>query len=619
MIESEEKKNSVEVQKARIRERYKGIDPSELDVIPAIQQAGFFEDTRSKRVAVYARVSTDDPHQTSSYELQKNHYMDVVSHHQGWELQEIYADEGISGTSLKHRDSFIRMIEDCQAGKIDLIITKSVSRFARNILDCIGHVRELAKLKPPIGVFFETENLYTLDPNSEMALSFMSTLAQEESHNKSDIMNSSIEMRFRRGIFLTPALLGYDVDEDGNLVINQEEAKTVTLIFFLYLYGYTCTQIAEMLTKLGRRTKRGNIKWSAGTVLAQLQNERHCGDVLARKTWTPSYLDHKSKKNRQDRNQYRQRDHHDPIISRGDFLAVQRLICNAKYGGKEIMPQLNVIEEGVLQGFVIVNPRWSGFSADDYRRASSSVYSDNHEFWKDFKVEANEGDFDLSGFEIARSQFFDIQSKMSISFSASDMKFSTESIKKLAGVVYIELLVHPQLNLLAVRPSDKKNRCAIKWNVLKDVNRQPRAISGKAFLPTIFDLFNWDIRCRYNVRGVRKTNGPESFLIFRMDETEMFFSQKAASEDQESKPHTVHASPVEWEDTFGDEYYRHAQIAEILALEKRKNWKTQSLGRPFLTNDDEVSPVSTIKDTIDNLVNEIKKEEEVNDGTEQPL
>ena len=617
MIESEEKSSSVEIQKAKIRERYKGIDPSELDVIPAIQQASFYEDTRSKRVAVYARVSTDDPHQTSSYELQKNHYMDVVSHHEGWELQEIYADEGISGTSLKHRDSFIRMIEDCQAGKIDLIITKSVSRFARNILDCIGHVRELAKLKPPIGVFFETENLYTLDPNSEMALSFMSTLAQEESHNKSDIMNSSIEMRFRRGIFLTPALLGYDVDEDGNLVINPEEAKTVTLIFFMYLYGYTCTQIAETLTKLGRRTKKGNIKWSAGTVLAQLQNERHCGDVLARKTWTPSYLDHKSKKNRQDRNQYRQRDHHEPIISRGDFLAVQRLICNAKYGGKEIMPQLNVIEEGALQGFVIVNPRWSGFSVDDYRKASSSVYNENHKFWKDFKVEANEGDFDLSGFEIARSQFFDVQSKMGISFSANDMKFSTECIKKLSGVIYIELLVHPELNLLAVRPSNKKNRCAIKWNVLKDVNHQPRAISGKAFLPTIYDLFNWDKRCKYNVRGVRKTNGAESFLIFRMDETEMFFSQKAEKEDQGSKRHTIHASPIEWEDTFGDEYYRHAQIVEILALERRKNWKTQSLGKPFLTEEVEVSPVSTIKDTIDNLVTDIKMEEEVNDGTEQ--
>ena len=117
------------------------------------------------------------------------------------------------------------MIQDCEAGKLDLIITKSVSRFARNVLDCIGYVRELAALPHPVGILFETENLYTLNKNSEMALSFISTLAQEESHTKSEIMNASIEMRFSRGIFLTPVLLGYDLDENGMLVINEDESR----------------------------------------------------------------------------------------------------------------------------------------------------------------------------------------------------------------------------------------------------------------------------------------------------------------------------------------------------------------------------------------------------------
>lgn len=199
--------------KAKIRERYKGIDREELEVIPAIKELSLQEDESEKRVGVYARVSTDDPNQTSSYELQKNHFQDMVNRHPGWKLVEIYADEGISGTSLNHRDSFNRMIADCEAGKLDLIITKSVSRFARNVLDCIGQVRKLAALPHPVGVLFETENLYTLNRNSEMALSFISTLAQEESHNKSDIMNASVEMRFSRGIFLTPALLGYDLGQ----------------------------------------------------------------------------------------------------------------------------------------------------------------------------------------------------------------------------------------------------------------------------------------------------------------------------------------------------------------------------------------------------------------------
>ena len=182
--------NDSYLRKQRIRERYKGVDEELLDFIPSIPQEDFFKSDTKKRVAAYCRVSTDDPNQTSSYELQKNYYEDMVNQKDNWDMVDIYADEGISGTSLKHRDSFIRMIEDCNRGKIDLIITKSVSRFARNIVDCIGYVRELKAMDPPVGVFFETENIYTLDDKSEMALSFIATLAQEESHNKSNIMKN---------------------------------------------------------------------------------------------------------------------------------------------------------------------------------------------------------------------------------------------------------------------------------------------------------------------------------------------------------------------------------------------------------------------------------------------
>ena len=295
---------SKQQKKARIRERYKGVDPDMLEVIPARKKVDFYDDT-ARRVAVYVRVSTDDPRQTSSYELQKNYYEDMVRRHGNWTLTEIYADEGISGTSLRHRDAFNRMIQDCKAGKIDMIITKSVSRFARNIVDCISITRELGALKPPVGVFFETEHLFTLKDDAEMGLSFQATFAQEESHVKSNIMNASIEMRFSHGIVLTPVLLGYDHDENGELVVNEEEAKTVRLIFFMYLYGYTCQQIADTLTALECETKKGNTTWTPASVLQQLRNERHCGDVLTRKTFTPSYLNHKTKKNTGDRTQYR--------------------------------------------------------------------------------------------------------------------------------------------------------------------------------------------------------------------------------------------------------------------------------------------------------------------------
>ena len=161
-------------------------------------------------------------------------------------------------------------------------------------------------------------------------------------------MNSSIEMRFGRGIVLTPVLLGYDHGGNGKLTINQSEAKTVRLIFFMYLYGYSCQEIANSLTKLGRQTKKGNTTWNTGSVLEILRNERHCGEILTRKTYTPSYLDHKSKKNRGERAQHRWKGEHEPIISKDDFIAVQHLINNAKYGNKGILPELKVIPEGAF-------------------------------------------------------------------------------------------------------------------------------------------------------------------------------------------------------------------------------------------------------------------------------
>jgi len=598
MKEKETQIRDTESKKARIRERYKGVNLDELDVIPAIPQENFYENTSEKRVAVYARVSTDDPRQTSSYELQKNHYRDVVSRHPGWNLVEIYADEGISGTSLQHRDAFIRMIKDCQDGKIDLIVTKTVARFARNILDCIGHVRQLAAMQPPIGVFFETENIYTLNSNSEMLLSFMATMAQEESHNKSEIMNSSIEMRFRRGIFLTPPLLGYDQDDDGNLIINEEEAETVRLVFFMYLYGYTCVQIAETLTKLGRKTKKSNTSWSPGSILQILQNERHCGDVLARKTWTPNYLNHKSKKNRQDRNQYRKRNHHEAIISRDDFIAVQRLISNARYGNKGILPELQVILDGALKGFVSVNPRWAAFRAEDYRAACGSVYNDVTELPPcGIEVEAQSGDFDLHGFEIARSQFFDTARKMCVTFSTEYIVFSAECIRKFDRALYIEILVHPGEHLLVVRPCKKETKNAVRWAILNEDQYYPRNINCAAYIKTLYALFGWKPDCKYRVRGIYRHKDNDAVLVFDMRETEIFIPQdtfglsgEPTAQDflpNDIQPFTsgpkrdIMAYPSSWADSFGSNFYRHAQARELAAFDSQGIWNVSEEGEPF--------------------------------------
>ena len=625
---------SKQQQKEKIRERYKGINPDILEVIPARKRADFYDD-EPRRVAVYVRVSTDDPRQTSSYELQKNYYEDMVQRHESWMLVEIFADEGISGTSLRHRDAFNRMVRECKAGKIDLIITKSVSRFARNIVDCISIVRELGALNPPVGVFFETEHIFTLKDDSEMGLSFQATMAQEESHVKSNIMNASIEMRFSHGIVLTPVLLGYDHDENGELVINEEEAKTVRLIFFMYLYGYTCQQIAEVLTDLECETKKGNTTWSAGSVLQQLRNERHCGEVLTRKTYTPSYLNHKSKKNAGDRTQHRWRDHHEAIISRDDFIAVQHLIDNAKYGNKGILPELQVIPEGALKGFVSINPRWAGFHDVDYEVASESVY-ENSEYTspqpKD--VEVKSGDFDLRGFEIARSQFFDTAGKICVSFSIDNIVFSTACIRKFEGVQYIEMLVHPGEHLIAIRKTTKDNRNALRWSRLSENGIWiPRTLSGAAFLGTLYALFGWNPDYKYRVRGVRRQKDAESVILFDMRETEVFMPQtillEEAIKDGEGPlnenvepvmPNTKKsfmAYPSAWADNFGSNYYRHAQARELATIDVDGAWQITEEAQPFSNMELNITPADELISGIQDIIRD-KKQEMETDGTTEP-
>ena len=629
MNEHEKAVTTAEERKAKIRQRYKGISRDELEVIPAIQPASFYEDTSLKRVAVYARVSTGDPNQTSSYELQRNHYEDMVSNHVGWELVHIYADEGISGTSLHNRTEFNKMIADCEAGKIDLIVTKSVSRFARNVLDCIGKVRELRALPKPVGVFFETENIYTLNNNSEMSLSFISTLAQEESHTKSEIMNASIDMRFRRGIFLTPELLGYDKDDDGNLVINQEEAITVRLIFFMFLYGYGCAQIAETLENLGRLTKLGNSKWNAGTLMYILQNERYCGDILARKTYTPNYLDHRSKKNRQNRAQVYQKDHHDPIISRDDFLAVQRIIKNAKYGHKGLLPYLHVVETGALKGFVEINPRWAGFTTDDYYAAVAEILTDEESNvfgYQDKEVQA--GDFDLRGYEIARVQFFQSTGDLSVTFSISDLQFSKACIRKLNSPVTIELLFDPINHLLAVRPIVKDDRHAIPWATIYSSGSHARKINGTAFLPVMYEILGWKPENKYRIRGIRRQRGEETILMFDLHETEVFIplsKDETTGEiirqpfdlfDDDTTPITsrgkrsVVAYPEAWANGFGSDAYQHEQAREVAAIDRDGQWDVSQPGRPYQTEKQiQPSTPDALVEGINNILSIIQQEE----------
>ena len=598
MIDKSTRKQLAE-RKERVRRRINTkVDPKNYEFIPAKKPIDYYDNDIRQRVAVYARVSTDNVQQTSSYELQKKYYEDFVVHHPNWTLVKIYADEGISGTSLAHRDEFNSMIADCRSGKIDMIITKSVSRFARNVVDCISMVRMLAELTSPVGVFFESECIFSLKDDSQMALSFQATMAQEESHIRSRSMETSLRMRLDGGLPLTPKLLGYSHDADGNLVVNPDEAPTVKLIFYMYLYGYSTSDIAAALTELGRKTYLGNVKWTSNSIVQVLRNERHCGDVLTRKTFTPNYLNHKARKNRGDRPQSLYRNHHEGIVSRDDFIAVQHLLNNSKYGNRSILPELRVIDSGLLRGFVTINPRWAGFKPADYYQASASIHPPDEQ-QADASLPSSitlvPGDFDMRGFEIARSEFFDNYHRPYVLFQDKRIKFSTTCVRSFGKDNHVELLVNPVEMKFAVRTAAKSSRNAVVFSKLSDGKYQPRDITGAAYVETLFQLFGWSPDLKYRIAGALFQTETESAYIFDVNDAEAFIKSYllsgSKSTEQAKEPvqplsvsgKRVRAVPEEWIGSFGKQYYLHQQSFPPVCDQSEEDWKIRMEGQLYET------------------------------------
>ena len=279
-------------------------------------------ENKVKKVAAYCRVSTDNLDQTNSLENQQRYFYEYIKHNPLWELYEIYVDEGISGTSTKKRVSFNRMIEDAKAKKFDLIITKEISRFARNTLDSISYTRELKK--NGIGVIFMNDNINTLDADSELRLTIMSSIAQEESRKTSDRVKWGQRRMMEQGVVFGRDMLGYDV-RDGKLYINEEGAETVRLIYHKFLdEGKGTHIIAKELREANIKTSTYMKDWSYTVILRILKNEKYCGDLIQQKTYTPDYLSHSKKYNKGEVECVTIRNHHEPIISREIFEATQR-------------------------------------------------------------------------------------------------------------------------------------------------------------------------------------------------------------------------------------------------------------------------------------------------------
>ena len=331
----------------------------EVQVIPALEDMEGYE-KRKPRVCAYCRVSTDMDTQALSYELQVQNYTEYISSNPEWEFAGIYADRGISGTSLKHREDFKRMIADCEAGKIDLIVTKAVTRFARNVVDTITTVRMLKSLNPPVGVFFETERINTLDSTSETYLGLISLFAQGESESKSESLKWSYIRRWKRGTGIYPTwnLLGYEVNEEGRWIIVDAEAELIRIIFDMYLNGHSSPQIANILTRSGIPTATNKEIWTGGAVLGILRNEKYCGDVLCQKTMTLDVFTHKAVKNKGQKKQYFIEGHHEAIIDKKDWLLVQKLLQEKYYCKNRRRKRPRIMVKGCLSGFTLIDLNW---------------------------------------------------------------------------------------------------------------------------------------------------------------------------------------------------------------------------------------------------------------------
>ena len=310
-----------------------------ITVIPASRSVGSQKQkgmTKKTRVAAYCRVSTEYEEQESSYEVQVEHYTNYINSNPEWEMVAVYADDGISGTNTAKREAFNRMIDDCKAGKIDMILTKSISRFSRNTVDCLKYTRELKDRN--IAVFFEKENINTLDAKGEVLMTIMAALAQQESESLSANVRLGIQFRNQQGKVQINhnRFLGYTKDENGKLVIVPEEAAVVKRIYAEYIDGASFLQIKRSLERDGILNGAGNKKWYESNIKQILTNEKYIGDALLQKTYTVNTLEKKRVSNKGYVPKYYVEGSHEPIIDKDVFLRVQA----------EIVRRANINTEG---------------------------------------------------------------------------------------------------------------------------------------------------------------------------------------------------------------------------------------------------------------------------------
>ena len=525
--------------------------------------------TKQMRVAAYCRVSTDHEEQQTSFKLQTEYYREYVSNHSHWSLVDVYADEGFSATNTKRRDGFNRMIQDCERGKVDLVICKNVSRFSRNVLDCLGTAKKLAELRHPVGIFFEEQNINTLNRESRLMLNFLSTLAEWESQAKSESMEWSIVRRFKERKFLTPTnyLLGYDRDANKKLIIEEDGANTIRAIYKAFLAGYSLKDIAFVLSDYGRPTGKGSTVWGAESVRRILLNERYSGGVYTRKTYTKDPLDHKKVKNYGAKDSIYQRQHHPAIVTEVEYLQALKLLKSQR-GSPYYNPYytVRVIREGLLAGFIPMCPVFGFYQPKHYVGALEAAQ---------VELPPIRGEtVDVKDAAITRIQEFSHSTVASLTVSPSHLSFNTECVELLGEAEHVELLFHPKERILAVRAATADNHNALLW--------RNKSIGAKQLSNLLYVFCGWNKPCRYKIMADSFCCGDEKVLMFDLAGAEFFIQSRI--EQKTTNPSGTELSmwmkitrllqPEDWERNFGKTCKTHAT--------QGRRWLAQSLDDWFI-------------------------------------
>ena len=511
------------------------------------------------KAAAYVRVSTDSVEQESSLLLQKEYYENFIKSNIEYEFVGIYEDDGVSATNVEKRKGFLKMMEDCKAGKIDLIFTKDITRFSRNTGDLLHYLNMLNALNPPVEIRFEADRTSTLSKFDEMYITLRGAFAQEESHNKSKTITWAIDNLFDQGKFYVPAVYGYTKEKgrDNPLIINEEEAKIVRLCYAMAVSGYSFPDIANTLNTLGIKGRLGNTNWKSSGVISLLSTEKYTGNFMARKTITPNYKTHKSKKNEGEKPKYHVKNYHKAIIPQLAYNVALKIIKNRR-GNINGIPYLKAVPEGILKSFVTVNKTTRGYTLNDYMEASRSVYEEDN---KEINIFADKVSiFDLRTYDTVSSLFFNDRTKPTCSIKNGNFSFNT-ACQKAFGAEKVEILFHPIKAILALRSlADENDFQGISI---------AKPICLSSFVNVALESAGLKTEYKYRIYGTKRTKNGENIMFFELQNVQII-----------SKEISGYMLPNKYAGRYGDGYYENLTACDLHKIDFEGTWQALQESKP---------------------------------------